>query len=463
MSQQLSARFKVKLPVPPLMIPLLAALILVAFLVTGFKLFLPSDRTNNLLSLPIYGSVGVLLLIMQVQISSKRSLWHMLYLLATAGAALVFVGYFLVTAQNAQITRDAALYEIGEAVAAGIFILDAARRRWKVHQATLATKQRDTKAPPSFSQVATFFGDLAADVAGLSIIFYMTWGFLGVLTSPTFAQILLICSPTQPTCTYVDTSAPGFLSAQATSPGLNAINLNIILAVATTVMALILLGMAALLAITHSTQDAATGRGGEMQFLRALREILVNALYHVYISLRLVLNPVIWLVPAIIIAVFAYTTESALIAPISSQCQQQNLFLALFSPVGPCSTLAIYGIDFAEAAAIVLAFGVVIGTVALAERNFATIKRTREVLVVFGRRLVLALVFFIYAAGAINAVVVLVARIMNGTPPNRLAAPIPFHVGATGIIALVVSAIELTVVALRNRFHLKMPDESGDH
>lgn len=253
-----------------------------AFLITGFQLFLPSEHTNNLLSLPIYGSVGVLLLIMQVQISSERSLWHTFYILATAGAALAFVGYFLVTAQNAQITRDAALYEIREVIAVTIFIIDTIRRRWKVHQQALATRQDATKNPPTFPQVATFFRDLVGNIAGLSILFYMTWGFLWVLTSPTFAQLLAICPSTQPDCSYVDTAAPGFLSAQLASPGLNLINLNMILAAITTFVALILLGMAALLAITRSTQEITTAEDdattkGEMHFLRALRQISVSA------------------------------------------------------------------------------------------------------------------------------------------------------------------------------------------
>lgn len=182
-----------------------------------------------------------------------------------------------------------------------------------------------------------------------------------------------------------------------------------------------------------------------------------------YSSLSLVLNPGFWLVPATIITVFAYTTESALIAPISLQCQQQNLAVALFSPVGPCSTLAIYGIAFAEASAIVVALLAVIGTVALVERNFATVKRTREVLTLFGRRLVLALAFFIYAAGVINAGVVLVARVIHHTPPNRLAAPIPFHVGATGIIALVALGSQVTIIRLRERFPRHSQKKDSDH
>jgi hypothetical protein len=441
--------------VPSITIPLFASLVFLAFLVTGFHQYFPflsSARTDNTLHLPIYVSISILLLILQVRISLDRSLRHTIYLLASASAALAYVGYLLVTAENAQIINNAALYEIAEAAAVGIFIYGVVKRGWKARQNRMVSSQSGVHEIPTPEQASERLRDFAGDAAGLGVLFYVTWGLLGLLTSPSFAQDLQFCSPAQPSCIIVNKTLPGFLPA-TTARGFSLTNVNMILAVIMTVVVLLSLGFAALLAVNTPTPGDVDDRSKEEGFLLALLKTIGKASEHVLGTLRDVLNPVVWLIPSICIALLTIIAEQSLITGGSPQCRQENqsnLFLALFSPVGPCSTLIDYAVDLLGAAAIVIALGSVIAAVAVAEHNRATIAHTRDILVQFGRALMLALVFFIYALGAVNAVVVLIARITSNLPKIP-AALVPFHIGAAGIMALAASALIIIIAAVRDK------------
>ena len=394
--------------------------------------------------LPIYIYAALLLLLLQLLISLDRQLDHTVYLLVTSGAALGYVGFLVYTGDSTNILRSVGPYALGELLALGVFVYDAVRRRLGTTGIGGARPSASGGGSTSPEAASKRWGAAAADFTGLAILLFMFSLIISTLGgNNTVTQALGVCTTGKVGCAYLNQPAsPLWLSA----PNLE--TWNVTLGLVAVVVALFLVGVAGLLAITAPERGAGAtdlGSDSEVSFFQELLRLVRLAFDRVLLSLRLVLSPVVWLIPAMSIAIFSVTVDKHLqpLSPSTTTCnvaQSQNLFSALFSPFGACSAENYR----AAAASIILgivAIGAVIIAVAVAEHNTATLDRTVEVLTLATRGFVLTLVFFIYSLGVLNLVVLR----LNANAPK------PFRVGSPGIIALAASAVLIVYSAWRDR------------
>ena len=212
-------------------------------------------------------------------------------------------------------------------------------------------------------------------------------------------------------------------------------------------MTLLLLGLVGILAVSGAQGASVQAPdGAQSSFSGNLRNVIVAAGNGVLLSLRLVLGPLVWLIPAFSMTALAQGVTAYLAA--SARVTSGDV-LDLFNPVSTTSIqniptgLGNLGWGF-------LAIAAVIFSVALVEHDAAVVRRTLAIFLVGGRALGVTLAFFLYSLAALNAFVLSLTT--NKTEP--------FQVGAAGVIALLVT-VGFVAVPARSRMQAKVPTPVG--
>jgi hypothetical protein len=215
--------------------------------------------------------------------------------------------------------------------------------------------------------------------------------------------------------------------------------LDVGIAVFAMAISLLLLVIVGALTLSASTASAT----GEERFGVALRRILWEATDQTFLSLRLVLSPLIWLIPAFSIGFFSQNILSYL--QLSARDTNAQI-VDLFNPFSHDSltNLPLLGIVLLLGA---LAIGAVIFSVAVVEHDGKVILNTLHIFRVAGRIAGLTLGFFLYSLAFLNAAAIL----FLGTKVE------PFQIGAGGLLALLVGGALAVYTVLRDRSRARAP------
>ena len=405
-----------RLPSPQISLPLIAILGYAAFLISGFGAGLGAAQP-----LPIYTFLGLMLLSLQAVISVNRSVPRIIYIFLTSGFALVYAAFvYFDKADN--FARSPTTYIVINILLVVVFIYDAIDRRRPESQGLQSstghmptTRRSSTIAPLSF-------GAFAIDFGGLAILLYIASGMLTVLTTTRIGLLEQAIRPIN----------LGFsIGTVSTLPALD-----LVVAIAATAISLLLLGIIGVLAVAgqgaaESSSSAVTSFGG------ALGHIFQMATSQVLLSLRLVVSPLVWLVPSFSIALFAdnftiYLNKSAAI--------RNSGILDLFNPFS-ANSQANYGNGFANLGLAILSVAAVILAVSLVEHDGIIIERTIQILGVAGRTVALTLVFFTLSLAALNTVLVTVQ-------PKTTE---PFQIGSASLMSIIASIVFAIYAAITTR------------
>jgi hypothetical protein len=412
-----------RLPSPQVTLPIIAILGYSAFLITGFgQRFGPSGQP-----LPIYAFLGLMLLALQAVISDNRTVARVVYVFLTSGLALVYAA-FVYYDQASNFARSPLFYFVVNTAALVVFIYDAIdRRRTNRQMLQGAAAKRGTPMPPShpFS-----FGNFATDFSGLAILFYISYGLLSFISSVPIGR------------------EAQTINLNLSQLGINIPNiptlyqLDLVIAVGATAVALLLLGIVGVLAVgqgggADSSGAAVSSFGGD------IGRIANVALNQVLLSLRLVLSPLVWLIPSFSIAVFADRFTQYLNA---SAGQMNKNVWDLFNPFSQ-RAIGTYGDAFIQLGLGVISVAAVILAVAVVEHDGEVVERTLQVLGIAGRTVALTLAIFIFSLAALNAFLLL---INPGTSE-------PFQLGGATLISLVAGALFAGYAALTNRAQKAAP------
>lgn len=415
-----------RVPLPPtwVTLPILVVLGYVALLVVGYALIIP--RGDALQPLPLYVYLGILLLALQGDISVNKSGGRIVYLFLTSGFALAYAGS-AVFFTAADFTRSPYTYIILTVLLLAVFVYDAIDRR-RAHPMGLGATPPEEESPrlPRFS-----FQSFGSDFAALAVLFFVVWALQDTLGPQSLLQALhlkdLLNGVIPPNHATVDLNAALGLHLDPSISLLQSIDL--LIALAATAIALLLLGIVGVLSIASQqppSTDATRESPSVTAFGRNLRSIIQSALDHVLLSLRLVLGPLVWLIPAFSIAAFAQRVTEYLN---TSYAEPTTNILVLFSPLSKAARDGI-ATGIADIVLGAVAVSTVILAVTVVEHNAKVIRDTLRVLRLAGRTIALTLAFFIYSLAALNAVVIL-------APPHYDHAP--FQVGTAGLAALLVA------------------------
>jgi hypothetical protein len=450
-SRQPSAGLPVVLS-PAVSLPVLALLGYLAFVLTGFNVFKPSNPAAGML--PVYAYLGLLLLILQVLISDRAVLGQTVYSVITGGLALVFAGLVVVAGATGGFTRQLATYEVIEVLLLIAFVADAVGRRVQSPTTPAVSSAASGGSASGATQTAAqIWGALAADLGGLAVLFFIVAGLLRILSDGALLMQHLglhySCPATQPNCPYVVATLASPVLSQMTL-----VALNVVLGIAATAAALLFLGIAGLFAVTGNPDPASAsqqGTGDAAGFFSTILGIVGTAVNRVVLSLRLVLGPLVWLVPAFSMTAFSTNVRNYLVplpqssfaASVQTSCATgtSQLFNNFVNPVSACSRLG-YAPALANVGFGALAVVGVIVAVAVVEHSANALQRTLGILGLSTLRTALTLAFFVYSLAALNIVVVLI---------GGSGATEPFRLGAAGILSLVVGAVLIIGSAARDR------------
>jgi len=154
-------------------------------------------------------------------------------------------------------------------------------------------------------------------------------------------------------------------------------------------------------------------------FARLARDASEQALF----GLRMVLSPLVWLIPAFCAALFAQQMTRYFRVAAGAK----GGFLDLINPFSATS-LANLDLGLSAALLVILAFCGMLLAVFVTEQSQRIFQRTVEAVLTLGRGIMLSLTFFFYTLAIINILVVLLG----------ITEVKPFQVGLPGLVALIV-------------------------
>ena len=403
-------------PSPNVTLPIVAILGYAAFFVSGFGAGLGGAQ-----SLPIYAFLGLMLLALQAIISETRTPARLVYVFLTSGFALVYAAevYFN---RVGNFARAPWFYFTINVLLVIVFIYDAVARR-------LPGSQHVNGQPVSANQMQLrpfSFASFATDFAGLAALFYIAYGLLNLIAS---IPIGLDGKPINITIT----PAIGNVSSLA--------QLDLVGGFAATAVALLLTGIVGILAVAGQGSGGNEGSAGVQNFGGDALRIANVTVNQVLLSLRLVLGPLVWLIPSFALARFS----DSFVAYLNSNAVVTNTNVGdLFNPF-TANVVSHYPQAFANVGLLLISVAAVILAVAVVEHDGRVILRTLQVLGVAGRTVAAVLFLFIFSLAAVNAVLVLV---------NPIARE-PFQVGGDTLIALVAAIILFVYSAIVGRGNTK--------
>lgn len=391
------------------LLPLIVVLAYTAFLLTGFGQSLGTAQ-----AVPVYLFFCLVLLTLQQIVSTDHTLWRFVYVLGTSAFAVAYAGEFVFPMHKLDFTRNPATYVAGEAVLLVAFAMDLVARSGQ-HASVRRTR------PPSVvgteQSAIDRFGAMATDFAGLAVFFFGCAFLLDILGAQTVPHALGIhLGPP-----YVVVNLDTMFHLKWASPVNLLDGLDLVLGLAAAGIALMLLVMAGVL--LPSATD-----GNRRVIQRSFGQTLRDTLVQVIGALRLVLSPLVWLVPAFALAKFAQQTAQYF----NLAAKAHSTIVDLFNPFSPA------GVSYWRTGVGTLLLGLVsvvamVVAVMVIEQQAAVVQRTLHVFRLAGRAVALTGAFFMYSLALINAVVVLL-----GVTKEE-----PFQVGAPGLIALVVGVVML--------------------
>ncbi len=426
------------LPPARITLPILVLGGYAALLITGYDTQLGTVR-----ALPLYAFLCILLLVLQIAISRQQSVLRVFYVLVSSAFAIIYAGERAFGPQtNGNFTKSPYTYIVINTLLLIVFVVDVIGRRLDRRGSAAtpggAQSTRGTQAPPGG------YGALATDFAGLAILFYLSWFILDLLGPQTILHAFGLGNATP----YVTVDLRQALGL-SNLPGNIALlqDLDLVLGYGATAVTLLLLGLVGILAVSGAQGASVQAPdGAQSSFSGNLRNVIVASGNGVLLALRLVLGPLVWLIPAFSMTALAQGVTAYLAA--SARVTSGDV-LDLFNPVSTTSIqniptgLGNLGWGF-------LAIAAVIFSVALVEHDAAVLRRTLAIFLVGGRALGVTLAFFLYSLAALNAFVLSLTT--NKTEP--------FQVGAAGVIALLIT-VGFVAVPARSRMQAKVPTLVG--
>ncbi|MFI5272606.1 MAG: hypothetical protein ACHQ4H_06175 [Ktedonobacterales bacterium] len=386
-------------------LPILIVLGYVAFLITGF-----GTQLGAFQPVPVYIFFSLLLFTLQLAISETHTVARVSYVILTSGFAIVYAGERVFnSAQN--FTRSPYTYIILNALLLIVFVYDALGRR----RSRAAQSGTDGARPRPTTRLS--YRALATEFAGGAILFYVAAFLLDVLGPQTLFQRLGI-PRIGASSHYPGVDLNSALNLNLHTPINLLQNLDLAIALFATAISLLLLVIIGALVIPQSQQT------GSVTYGRSLDAIITSALRQVSLSLRLVLGPLVLLIPAFSIAAFSQQITEYL--RFSAQASWSTL-LDLFNPLSKTS-LAHVQQGLVTLGFGVLAVGMAVLAVIVMEQKGRIITRAFHIVEETGRVVSWTWAFFLYSLAALNAVVVL----------TGFTSVEPFQVGAPGLIALLV-------------------------
>lgn len=416
----------VRLPPASVLAPVFFLLGYVAMLISGF-----GTGLGPLQSLPIYIFFCFLLLLLQTAISDNRSVGRIIYIFVSSGFAIVYAGEALFDPSTGNFTRSPYTYIVINVLLLAVFFYDAIVRRNLRHQRPNFRPARagGAHANPNDSfathsiRAPISYGALGTDFAGLAILLYISSFLVSLISRQQVDGRPWV---------DVDLNASLGLHLSATITRLEALDL--VLAFGATAASLLFLGLVGVLA---SSSVPAKGGSAVRSFGGSLRTIIDVAFREVLGSLRLVLGPLVWLIPAFCIGYFSRGVVGYFNLSATSHSAS---ILDLFNPLSAVSVANI-GSGLTNLALGTIAFIAVVAAVAVVEPDGRLLRRTLAIFGLAGRSTALSLAFFIYSLAAVNAFAVLISA----------TTAEPFQVGAPGLITLLASGGFILYSALRER------------
>ncbi len=414
-----------------ILLPLIIVFGYVAFLITGIDAG-RNGPLDDVQPIALYIYFSLLLVLLQLAISEVRSWPRILYIFVASGFAIIYAGERLFNAEGKKpgnFTSSAWTYIIINALLLIVFVVDAIDRRRASKSASSGRLTR--RSPISYRA-------FAADFGGLAILFFVAAFLLDTLGERRVLGLIGLGLPTgQKPYVIVDFQQLFGIVLPNNLGRLEVLDVGIaVFAMAISLLLLVIVG-----ALTLSTSTASAT--GEERFGVALRRILWEATDQTFLSLRLVLSPLIWLIPAFSIGALSQNILSYL--QLSARDTNAQI-VDLFNPFSHDSltNLPLLGIVLLLGA---LAIGAVIFSVAVVEHDGNVILNTLHIFRVAGRIAGLTLGFFLYSLAFLNAAAIL----FLGTKAE------PFQVGAGGLLALLVGGALAVYTVLRDRSRASAP------
>ncbi|HET8909566.1 MAG TPA: hypothetical protein VFN11_21635 [Ktedonobacterales bacterium] len=415
----------------PVLLPLIVVFGYVAFVITGIDAG-RNGGTDAVQPIVLYIYFSLLLVLLQLVISENRTLGRILYIFVASGFAIVYAGERLFNAEGKKpgnFTSSAWTYIIINALLLIVFVVDAINRR-------RAIANKPGAQPSRVSPIS--YRAFAADFGGLAILFFIAALLLDSLGYRRVLGLIgLGLGANQRPYVAVDFNQLFGLHLPNGLNHLETLDVGIaVVAMAVSLLLLVIVG-----ALTLSSSSSSTTN--EERFGTALRRILLEALDQTLLSLRLVLSPLIWLIPAFSIGFFSQNILEYLQ---KSARDTHAQIVDLFNPLSPTSlaNLPSLGIVLLLGA---LAVGAVILSVVVVEHDGAVVLNTLHIFRLAGRIAAFTLAFFLYSLALLN----LGAILFLSTKAE------PFQIGAGGLLALLVGGGLALYAALRDRTRARAP------
>lgn len=210
--------------------------------------------------------------------------------------------------------------------------------------------------------------------------------------------------------------------------------LDLVCGAGATALALLMIGIVGVVAVASPGSGTGAGQAAVADFGKVLRTIIDTASGQVLLSLRLVLSPLIWLIPSFSIAAFSRNAVDYLNA---AAARPNNTIWDLINPFSATAVVN-YGNALVELSLALLSVVAVIVAVALVDHSWRVIHTTIEVFGVAVRTVALTLAFFTFSLAFLNAFLVLI----------RPHTTEPFQVGGMTLLSLVVAGIFVALAQL---------------
>jgi hypothetical protein len=415
-----------------ILLPLIVIFGYVAFLITGIDAGRNGGHDNTIQPIALYIYFSLLLVLLQLAISENRSWPRILYIFLASGFAIIYAGERLFNAEGKKpgnFTSSAWTYIIINALLLIVFVVDAINRR---RASKSASSGRLTRLSP------ISYRAFAADFGGLAILFFVAAFLLDTLGQRRVLGLIGFGLPagTRP---YVSVDFNQMFGLNLPNQLNHLEVLDVGIAVIAMAISLLLLVIVGALTIVPTTNVAAEGQ----KFGTALQRILGEATDQTFLSLRLVLSPLIWLIPAFSIGFFSQN----ILAYLQFSARDTQAQIAdLFNPFSRDSltNLPLLGVVLLLGA---LAVGAVIVSVVVVEHDGRVVLNTLHLFRLAGRIAAFTLAFFLYSLAFLNAAAIL----FLGTKVE------PFQVGAGGLLALLVGGSLAFYTLMRDRTRARAP------
>jgi hypothetical protein len=430
-----------------------------ALLVAGFGTALGSDGQ----SLVLYVYLSLLLLALPFAVAPGRSTGQILSTFVGSVFFLVYAGAVAFGGSTANFTRSPYTYIILEGILLVVYLVDVVARR--LGDDGVADQGTDQGADPSDAtsnleaedepQATQTFGAMSVNWAGLALFFYIAAFLLDLLGPQDLLRALGLPIDAHP-YVIVNLNAALGLGLPGTLSSLQALDLA--LAIGATAVALLLFALVGDLQLTplpsnSSPEPSGAAPGSASYQLRyqdgyqtvqstwqparsglgaAIARLVRSAVVGMLRSVRAVVSPLIWLIPAFCAGGLA----RGVVGYLNRSAQAPGALLDLFNPLSMVGLLSL-GDALRNLALAALAIGAGLLAVVVADHSWSAARHALAVVGGIGRTVPLTLTLFLYSLAACNALIALFIP----------TTPLPFRVGAFGLITLIAAFSFLAGIA----------------